>query len=246
MAFTFNPQDVPFSFNPNDSDTPYSYIPSCASQPTNDQLTYGSWLKDIINLYGVMIRYYPYKLELEQMNTLFGEDLMAGFGDDTTFRAYVEITKNSNVLSKFGIKTSAEVSVAIPFDVWDTYFPNDEPKTGDVFVVVNTGCGRKGQRTAEVFEVTQRYDRKNAAGDFLGRHYGWFLEANRFEYAYEPGAPPEAENPDVSDEEIFGRLSGSTNPASPVPAKVYDGSVEAISETIKPYTDNRDSVFGNY
>jgi hypothetical protein len=246
MAFTFNPTDEPFSFNPADLGGPVSYIQGCSDQPTGEQKSYNNWLHEIINLYGVIIRYYPYKFSLEEMNSLFGEDMTTGFDVDKTFRAYVEISENSNTLSRFGIVVKAAVSLAIPFDTWDQYFKGQEPKAGDVFVVINTGCGRQGGRTAEVFEVTKRYDRKNAGGDFLGRHYGWFIEASRYEYAYEPGAPPEAETTDVSDEDIFGRLPGDHNPESPHPAKLYDQNVEAMSNNIKTYSDNRDSVFGNY
>lgn len=246
MAFTFNPIDDSFSFNPANEGGLISYIPSCNDGPTGEQTLYNNWLQDLVNTYGVLIRYYPYSFSIEEMNSLFGEDMITGFDNDKTFRAYVEISSNSNILSRFGIKVDAQVSLSIPFTTWNNYFPGLEPKAGDVFVVINTGCGRQGGRTAEVFEITKRYDRKNAGGDFLGRHYGWFLEASRFEYGYEPGAPPEAEVPDVSDEEIFGRLPGSKNPESPQPAKEYDQNVESMSDSIKTYDDNRDSVFGNY
>lgn len=246
MSFTFNPSDEAFSFNPNELGSSKSYIPTCVEQPNKDQLSYNGWLKELISLYGVEIRYYPNKFDTATMNSLFGEDMISGFDTDTTFKAYVEISSNANILSRFGIKVNSEVSVSIPFDTWDQYFPNTEPKSGDIFVVINTGCGRRGDRTAEVFEITERLDRKNPGGDFLGRHYAWFLEAARFEYAYEPGAPKEAEFTDVSDEEIFGRLSGGNNPESPVPAKSYDQNVEAMSNDIVKYTDNRDSVFGNF
>lgn len=246
MAFTFNPSDEAFTFNPGELGSSRSYIPTCVDQPSKDQVSYNNWLKEIITLYGVDIRYYPNKFKFQAMSSLFGEDMISGFDNDTTFKAYVEITADSNVLTRFGIKTNSQVSLSIPFETWDQYFPDSEPKSGDIFVVVNTGCGRRGGRTAEVFEITQRLDFKNAGGDFLGRHYAWFLEAARFEYAYEPGAPKESQVADVSDEEIFGRLPGGKNPESPVPAKEYDQNVNDLSDKIVKYDDGRSSVFGNY
>jgi len=246
MSFTFNPSDSGFSFNPNTLGSVTSYIPSCVNQPSNDQVSYNEWLKELVGIYGVEIRYYPNKFSLTDMNIIFGDDMISGFSSDITFKAFVEISNNSNIMSRFGIQINADVGVSIPFDTWDIYFPDSEPKAGDIFVVVNTGCGRRGDRTAEVFEVTKRLDRKNPGGDFLGRHYAWFLEAARYEYAYEPGAPPEAQNPGVSDEVLFGRLAGGTNPATPDPSKSYDGNVKEIADNIVTYGDNRDSVFGNY
>lgn len=246
MAFSFNPDDSNFSFNPNELGEAQSYIPSCVNQPIGEQVSYNIWLKELVGLYGMDIKYYPNKFSLTEMNSIFGDDMISGFDTQTTFKAFIEINSNANVLARFGIKVDAEVGVAIPFDTWDIYFPNAEPKAGDIFVIVNTGCGRKGNRTAEVFEVTKRLDRKNPGGDFLGRHYAWFLEANRFEYSYEPGAPAEAENTDVSDQVSFGRLAG-TNPVSPNPSKVYEQNADDISTDIVEYTDdNRDSIFGNY
>ena len=248
MAFSFNPTDSNFSFNPDELADVTPYIPTCINQPTGDQITYNNWLKEIVNLYGIEIRYYPHSFSLSEMHSIFGEDMSSGFASDLTFKAYVEVNSNSNILSRFGIKTDAEVSVSIPFDTWDLYFPDAEPKAGDIFVIVNTGCGRKGDRTAEVFEITKRLDRKNPGGDFLGRHYAWFLEAARFEYAYEPGAPPEANSTDVSDEELFGLVQGAhvDGDMPSADSKGYEQSTNAISDNIKQYSDNRDSVFGNY
>ena len=246
MSFTFNPADTGFSFNPSNPGSMASHIPTCVDQPSNDQNAYNEWLKELVELYGVQIRYYSNGFNLPSMNFLFGDDMVTGFDETLTFKAYVEISNNSSIMSRFGIQINADVGVAIPFDTWDLYFPNREPKSGDVFVVVNTGCGRRGGRTAEVFEVTKRLDRKNPGGDFLGRHYAWYLEAARYEYSYEPGAPEEAITADVSEEESFGRLSGGSNPVAPNPSKVYDQNVKELSDSIVKYDDDRASVFGNY
>lgn len=103
-------------------------------------------------------------------------------------------------------------------------------------------------RGAPVFEITERRDENLTMNyNMLMGHYVWILHAKRFDYSYQPNAPREPGADQVSDETIYGKLSGGTN--YPENRKQYDQNVEDESKRIWDY-DNRegsdDSVYGNY
>ncbi len=103
-------------------------------------------------------------------------------------------------------------------------------------------------RGAPIFEITERRDENLAMNyNMLQGHYVWILHAKRFDYAYQPNAPREPGSNQVSDETMYGKLSGGTN--TPENPKVYSQNVETESKRIWDYEKNPDSnssVYGKY
>ena len=103
-------------------------------------------------------------------------------------------------------------------------------------------------RGAPIFEITERRDEDLTMNyNMLQGHYVWILHCKRFDYSYQPNAPREPGKNQLSDETLYGKLSGGSN--YPELPKTYDQNVEEESKRIWDY-DNRpgsnDSVYGNY
>jgi hypothetical protein len=103
-------------------------------------------------------------------------------------------------------------------------------------------------RGAPIYEITERRDENLTMNyNMLQGHYVWIMHARRFDYSYQPNAPREPGHDQVSDETLYGKLSGGTDHAEA--DKKYPGNVEDDSNENWDY-DNRDgsndSVYGNY
>lgn len=103
-------------------------------------------------------------------------------------------------------------------------------------------------RGAEVYEITERRDQNLTMNyNMLQGHYVWIIHAKRFDYSYQPDAPREPGHDQVSDETLYGKLSGGTD--FPENNKKYDQNIDDISKRIWDYTKrpgSNDSVYGNY
>lgn len=102
-------------------------------------------------------------------------------------------------------------------------------------------------RSAPVFEITERRDLAPQLNiNRLQGVYAWHIKAKRYDYSYEPNAPLENGNDQVSDETFFGRLSGGENPQSP--EKKYPQNTQDESDKIFDYNNrgNLDSVYGDF
>lgn len=102
-------------------------------------------------------------------------------------------------------------------------------------------------RGPNVYEVTERRDENVPARiNMLQGHYVWMLKCKRFDYSYQPNAPREAGSSQVSDETLYGKLSGGSVTAEP--AKPYDQNTNADAKIIWDY-ENRgklSDVYGEY
>jgi hypothetical protein len=102
-------------------------------------------------------------------------------------------------------------------------------------------------RSAPVFEITERRDLAPQLNiNRLQGVYAWHIKAKRYDYSYEPEAPVERGNDQVSDETFFGRLSGGENPESP--QKKYPQNAQDESDKIFDYNENGnlDSIYGDF
>lgn len=103
-------------------------------------------------------------------------------------------------------------------------------------------------RGAPVFEITERRDQNMSQQyNVLQGHYVWIVHAKKFDYSYQPEAPREPGNDQVSDETIYGKLSGGSN--FPEEAKKYPQNINEESDRNWDYskhTGNNDSVYGRY
>jgi hypothetical protein len=83
--------------------------------------------------------------------------------------------------------------------------------------------------------------------NMLQGHYVWILHAKRFDYSYQPDAPREPGMDQISDETMYGKLSGGTN--FPEIPKKYNQNVEDESKRIWDYNNregSNSSVYGKY
>lgn len=103
-------------------------------------------------------------------------------------------------------------------------------------------------RGAPVFEITERRDQDLTMHyNILLGHYVWILHAKRFDYSYQPNAPREPRNDQVSDETLYGKLTGGTN--YPEEPKRYDQNTTDESNKEWDYSKrpgNRPDVYGGY
>lgn len=102
-------------------------------------------------------------------------------------------------------------------------------------------------RGAPVFEITERRDENLTMQiNQLGGHYIWILHAKRFDYSYQPNAPREPGSDQVSDETLYGKLSGGTN--YPEKDKTYTDNTDDAAENNWSYIKrgNNTNVYGGY
>jgi len=103
-------------------------------------------------------------------------------------------------------------------------------------------------RGAPIFEITERRD-ENFTMQFnpIAGHYVWILHAKRFDYSYQPNAPREPGSDQVSDETLYGKLSGGTN--YPEASKPYDQNINEEAKKDWDYDGSDktdDQIYGDY
>lgn len=102
-------------------------------------------------------------------------------------------------------------------------------------------------RSAPIYEITNVKDfAPNQQLNQLGLYSVWYIECIRWDYSYEPLAPRELGSDQVSDETLYGKLSGGTR--IPEPNKKYPQNVEDSSNLIWDYDKRgtKDEVYGEF
>lgn len=276
----------------------------------NERRLFQSWWNELNQLYGTYIDYYIYDYSLSAHDSFYGEHPLAPFRGPTPMIMMAQFNNDSLLLSKFGIRTDADVTFIVPILAFRAAYNSDaaEPKAGDLIRLTELGWDRPGSiddlntlvapttscegiaannpldllcadgivepvanidcntdstyyssynelsafnelvRGAPIYEITERRDENLTMNyNMLQGHYVWILHAKRFDYSYQPDAPREPGHDQVSDETMYGKLSGGSN--FPEKEKKYDQNVEEESRRIWDYknrTGSNDSVYGNY
>ena len=268
-----------------------------------------SWWNELYQLYGTYIDYFTYEYSLTGHDYFYGEQPLAPFTGPTPMIMLAQFNNDSLLLSKFGIRTDADVTFIIPILAFRTAFNSNtiEPKAGDLIRLTELGWDRPGgiedintltvaatscesiqkndplydacdttnimsavncktdaiyysayehaitydqiTRGAPIYEITERRDENLTMNyNMLQGHYVWILYAKRFDYSYQPNAPREPGHDQVSDETLYGKLTGGTDYAEK--DKLYDQNTENESNRKIWDYDKRpgsdDSVYGNY
>ncbi len=102
-------------------------------------------------------------------------------------------------------------------------------------------------RGPAVYEITQRRDQNIPQGfNLLMGTYVWIMDLKRFDYSYQPNAPREIGSDQVSDNTLYGKLSGGSE--TPEPAKKYDQNIadEAKKNWDYQKTGSKDNQYGDY
>jgi len=172
--------------------------------------------------------------------TELGWDRPGGADDINTFTGEVSSCEGKNSqdpigqLCADGIVDESQVTCSTDTGYYSAY---DEAVTFDSL-----------SRGAHIYEITERRDENLTMNyNMLQGHYIWILHAKRFDYSYQPNAPREPGHDQISDETLYGKLTGGTDFAEE--GKTYPGNVEDDSNENWDY-DNRngsdDSVYGNF
>jgi hypothetical protein len=229
------PQIYPFTFQ----DNPCFRYTAKGNNACERQL-YSDYWREQINLYGTQVGYIVNNTTTLSADMLYGEQPTQAYSPPVNIVMAINLNENALMLSKFGLVSDDEVTAFIHISAFYEKFgfPN-EPKSGDLFQMVEYGSDRPGGRNGNIYEITQRLDQDIAQINTLMGHYVWLIKAKRFEYSFEPGVTPEAQNDQVFDDTINPLASGANKP--------YPNSVDIDSKKIFDYskTDYSD-VYGGY
>ena len=219
-----------------------------------EQIIYDNSFKDLINSYGVPIYYYVNTFNLDNADTLYGQDALSRFNGPHALQMYIELSENSISLSKFGYAAGDDLTGYLHITTFtDTLSPavnyasfnqSIEPKAGDLIEVISLGCDRPNGRGAKVFEITERVDQDVSALNPLLGHYVYRLKAKRYEFSFEPNAPQEPVNDQVYENKFVSIAATTVNGI-----KIYWGPVTEVTSVYNQYTYANGQMYltvGNY
>jgi len=202
--------------------------------------TYSNYWREQINLYGQQVGYIVNNTTTLSADMLYGEQPTQAFSPPQNIIMAINLNENALMLSKFGLVSDDEVTAFIHISAfYETFGYGAEPKSGDLFQLVEYGSDRPGGRNGNIYEITQRLDQDIAQINTLMGHYVWLIKAKRFEYSFEPGVIPEAQNDQIFDDTKNPYASGANKP--------YPDSMDIESKKVFDYskTDYSD-VYGGY
>lgn len=175
----------------------------------NELNNFDNWWYEQINVFGQNTIHYSNLTSISGSNSLYGEDIDAGFGNGKDLIVLLNLTNDSYVLSKFGIIADSDLTGVIhPRHFTRIYGLSAEPRAGDLLKLQEFGQDRlwshnKGPTVYELTEVVDEFQ-LNA----LGGHYVWFFKAKRYDYSYEPGSPGAGVgNKPINDNDIIEELA---------------------------------------
>jgi hypothetical protein len=221
-----------------------------------EQIIYQSAYKDLINQFGINIRYFVNTFNLTSGDVFFGEQPYKKYGNPVEMRVYAEVSDNAISLQRFGFVSDDEFTGYIDITTFTTTFstlgyhtPNGqriEPKSGDVIELTDLGYCRPGARGPRLYEITERVDQDfNSINPALGT-YVWRIRGKRFAYSYEPGLSAEGgTNPPVYDNTFTGVVSSTQQAPSPNKNYPYDVNEDSI-DNVYDQRANDTSIYGGY
>lgn len=193
-----------------------------------ERAVYSNYWREQIDMYGQKILYYKNKYNVLSADNIYGEMPLNEFEPPKEMIMLFTLTENALVLSKFGYQSDDQVTAYLHISSFYVHYPPSyEPKSGDVFKLVEYGSDRPGERDGKMYEITERCDEDNTKINPLGGHYVWMLKAKRLEHSFE-NIPQERGNYQVHDDTFYGDLSGSmTTPTERVSSYPQDADSES-------------------
>lgn len=225
---------------------PFAFVDNECFRYTNkennasERNVYSNYFREQINLYGQKIGYYLNNFNLLSADNLYGEQPTQKFLSAQYIVMAINLNENATMLSKYGLIAEDEITAFIHISAfYETFGYQAEPKSGDVFQLVEYGSDRPGGRNGNYYEITQRLDQDIAQINPLMGHYVWLIKAKRFEYSFEPGLSGSAQNQQIFDD--------TRNPAASGATKPYGYSADVTSRQIFDYTQtDYGNVYGGY
>lgn len=242
------------------------YSPKCGgfADPSSfqaEKAVFGSNFNELINNYGVDIKYYINGFSLSAMNLLYGEHPTQKYSEPFTIKSYIELEESVS-LSQFGMNSDDELTAYITIKDFNNKLTdllnlsgysleNDqriEPKSDDLIEITSLGCDRPGDRGSKIFRITQVLDQsiQDGLNPIMG-HYIWKINAKRYETSFETNAPMESGNDQVYDNDFSGKEESTIFPLLSTQQKVYEQDIDVISKETVYNMDNTDnSIYGDY
>ncbi len=213
--------------NPFRTDTSLRFLDKNLNE--NERDNYDGWWKEQLHLYGTEIEYFTNMLSLTENDQIYGEQPAATFANPKTLVMALNLNENAVAMKQFGLVADDEITGFVHIKTYyEVFGSGTEPKSGDVFNLIELGSDRPGGRGGKHFEITERLDQDVNQINPLFGHYVWLIKAKRHDYSFEPGLAPEAVSNQVDDDPIVDQLSND----------VFD-----YNES--PFTIN-DDVYGDY
>lgn len=213
----------------------------------NEIELWNDWWGEQIQMFGMKIDYYVNGYALSAHDYLYGEDPLAAFSDPTQIVAIVDISNDSHILSKFGIQSTADITMLVHIDKYHEIFgPTAEPKSGDLIHLKEFGRDRPGGREGQMYEITERDDEAVYMSNQLMGHYIWLIKGTRFDYSFERGAHREAKMDQVFDNTRNGITESPVLSASD--PKLYPDNTTDAGKQIFNYGQEgvETDVYGEY
>lgn len=175
---------------------------------------------EMINSTGQKINYWINTTTLSSADMFYGEDTTSIYTGPYLIKTRIDLNESALALSKFGFNPDDEVTLFVTYNSFNktfsgnTYYTSNkisvEPKSGDVFEMIEYGLDRINGRAGNFFQITEKRD-QDISGDMnpLGAHYGWRLKAKRLDYTWQPNLPQESVNNQLTEDTEYGLLSSS-------------------------------------
>jgi hypothetical protein len=206
----------------------------------SERLLMSNYWKEQIGLYGQEVGYIVNNTTTLSADMLYGEQPTQQYSPPINLIIAINLNENALMLSKFGLVSDDEVTAFVHISsFYETFGYGAEPKSGDLFQLIEYGNDRPGGRDGNIYEITQRLDQDIAQINPLAGHYVWLIKAKRFEYSFEPGLSGEAVNDQVFDDTKKPGVLGAD--------KSYNYNIDNASKVIFDYGQtNYSDVYGGY
>jgi hypothetical protein len=222
-----------------------------------EQIIYDTSYSDLINSYGVPIRYYVHTFNTATADLLYGEEPTSKFLGPYDLQMYIELSENAINLSKFGFASDDELTGYLHINTftiimsglvnYEQFNQVVEPKSGDVIELAALGCDRPNGRGSKWFEITERVDQDVAQLNPLLGHYVYRVKAKRYEHSFEPGLSGEKQNQQVYENSFSGVISANIPGVSASEDKSYTFDVDNLSKTqVLDMSVNNTDIYGSY
>tara|TARA_B100001123_G_C15331728_1_gene1031440 strand:+ start:898 stop:1542 length:645 start_codon:yes stop_codon:yes gene_type:complete len=174
----------------------------------NERGNYDLWWKEQLHLYGTEVEYFTSTHTLSGHDAVYGEQPTAEFKCAKKIVVTLNLNENAVAMKQFGLIADDEITGFIHIKTYyEVFGEGTEPKSGDIFNLLEFGNDRPGNRAGKHFEITERLDQDvNQINPILG-HYIWLIKAKRHDYSFEPGMPPEVGSDQVDDDPLIDELS---------------------------------------
>jgi len=211
---------------------------------------FGNMWQESISLYGQLCNYYINPYDITLADNIYGEDTFTTWNPPTQLIIGIHLDENALRLTQFGYMSNDYITAFIAISsFYQVFGPNSEPKSGDIFKLVEYGATRPGTRDGNAYQITERIDQDNSQINALMGHYVWLIKAKRFSYSFESGLQGiEEGSAQVSDDSGYGDiLNANTTPVTTDNERTSAYPFTANTAALSAWQySGEDSVYGSY